>query len=114
MKKSARARQFNEKARKEIYARDEGCIFCRMGYHMEKADSFSTGIIETMHIVPKSQGGLGIAQNGVLGCKYHHVMFDNGSDGHRSEMKERISSYMSELYPGWDEKDLIFKKGEIR
>ena len=36
-----------------------------------------------MHIVNKSQGGLGIEQNGVLGCRYHHGLLDNGNKGLR-------------------------------
>ena len=39
-----------------------------------------------MHIVPRSQGGLGVEQNGVLGCAGHHALMDNGNKGLRTEM----------------------------
>ena len=65
---------------------------------------------DIMHIVPKSQGGLGIEQNGVLGCRYHHTLMDNGNEGLRGEMLGYIEKYMKAIYPGWDKKNLVYKK----
>lgn len=110
MKKSARARQFTPKAREEIYARDRGCIFCDKEYHMEKADYFMLNILEVMHVVPKSQGGLGVATNGVLGCKYHHTMMDNGNEGLRDEMIDFCKEYLGQQYDGWAEADQMYSK----
>ena len=67
-------------------------------------------IQQIMHIVPRSQGGLGVEQNGVLGCQHHHSMLDNGNDGCREEMMQYIEMYMKDKYPGWNRKALIYKK----
>jgi len=63
-----------------------------------------------MHIVPKSQGGLGIVENGVLGCRHHHHLLDNGNKGLRQEMLEIIKKHMKGFYPNWTKKDLIYTK----
>ena len=81
-KKSRMAKQteFTAKARKAIHKRDrESCFFCRKGYHMESACNY--GGLQIMHVVSRSQLGLGIEQNGVLGCIGHHGMMDNGNRG---------------------------------
>jgi len=67
-------------------------------------------ILDAMHIVNKSQGGLGIEENGVIGCRYHHGLLDNGSKGLREEMLHIIEDYMKKLYPDWSREDLIYKK----
>ena len=67
---------------------------------------------DIMHIVPKSQGGLGIEQNGVLGCRYHHTLMDNGNEDLRGVMFEYIEKYMQNLYPGWNKENLVYHKYE--
>ena len=67
---------------------------------------------DIMHIVPKSQGGLGIEQNGVLGCRYHHTLMDNGNEDLRGVMLEYIEKYMQNLYPGWNKENLVYHKYE--
>lgn len=65
---------------------------------------------QIMHIVNRSQGGLGVEQNGVIGCLYHHMMYDNDNKGRGKEMDEIIEKYMKKMYPGWDKKYLIYCK----
>lgn len=113
MKKSAKARQFSDKTRKIIFMRDNRCLFCRIGYHTEEIDEFQQSIMDVMHIVNKSQGGLGIPENGVLGCRYHHSLLDNGNKGLREEMQQIIERYMKSLYPDWDRQQLVYKKGNL-
>lgn len=112
MKKSkqARKRDFTPRAREEMWVRDRGCIFCRMGYHNEEITSFEASIYEAMHFIPKSQGGLGIAQNGAIGCKGHHVMLDNGNEGRRKEMLQMFEEYLKQHYPFWEKMELIYDK----
>lgn len=100
--------RFDARTAAKIRSRDGGCIFCKAMYVMPPERPF---IFDIMHIVNRSQGGLGIEQNGVIGCRYHHTMLDNGNKGKRQEMLAYIREYMQGLYPGWDEKDLVFKKG---
>lgn len=108
MSKRSRACEFSQKERMLIYERDAGCLFCRQQYRMEKADSYMRGIFETMHYIPRSQGGLGIARNGAIGCKYHHMMLDNSE--HRAEMKEIFRSYLQGMYRDWNEDELVYHK----
>jgi hypothetical protein len=101
---------FTPKIQKKILERDKGCIFCKMHYHLGSKDTFQYQILDIMHIVNKSQGGLGIEQSGVVGCRYHHTLLDNGNKGLRSEMLLIIKKYMQSLYPNWNTEDLTYKK----
>ena len=58
MKKATKLRQFSEEVKREIWERDNGCIFCRLGYYLPNRPN--DNIFDVMHIVNKSQGGLGI------------------------------------------------------
>lgn len=114
MNQRTRKLQFSAKARREIYERDgESCLFCRIRYHPKRAfdaGGYETRIYETMHIVSRAHGGLGIPQNGIIGCKYHHRMLDSGPKETRSEMQAIIEGYMKEKYPGWNREELRFRK----
>lgn len=80
--KQAKAREFNARARKEIKERDRGeCIFCAAGYRMEGAGQSAGWGKSIMHYIPRSRNGLGIPENGAVGCQYHHEMLDNGNGG---------------------------------
>lgn len=106
--KRTKACDFSQKERGRIKERDGGCIFCRMRYRMEKADSYNTSAMEIMHYIPRSQGGLGTGRNAALGCKYHHRMMDESE--RRPEMRELMKKYLRSMYPDWDERGLIYKK----
>lgn len=79
MNKRTKALQFDVKTRKRILDRDHGCIFCQIGFYMHSSSDFQYKQLDIMHIVNRSQGGLGIEQNGVTGCRYHHQLLDNGA-----------------------------------
>lgn len=109
--KQAKAREFSASEREKIYFRDKGqCIFCRMDYHMEKSNWLSLEILSVMHYVPRSKNGLGIAENGAIGCQYHHTMMDNGAEGRREEMLGIMREYLKGFYKEWNEKDLVYDK----
>jgi hypothetical protein len=110
VKKRTRMLRFTPKIQERILERDGGCIFCKKHYHLESKDTLPYRTLEIMHIVNKSQGGLGIEQNGVVGCRYHHTLLDNGNKGLRSEMLLIIKKYMQSLYPNWNTEDLTYKK----
>lgn len=109
MNKRTSALQFGRKTAQKIVERDQDCIFCQMGYCVKQC-GLDTSIKDIMHIVPKSQGGLGIEQNGVLGCRYHHGLLDNGNKGLREEMMDIIEQYMRQQYPGWTREGLVYDK----
>jgi len=103
-------REFDHKTRRAIHKRDrECCLFCTIGYHLPEPPQYP-GELQIMHIVPRSQNGMGVEQNGVLGCVWHHVMLDNGNKGLRGEMLQILEDYMRVLYPGWTRESVIFHK----
>lgn len=109
--KQSRSREFSRKAREEIAERDGGqCIFCMMGYHMEKADYLGLQIKSIMHYIPRSANGLGIPRNGAVGCQYHHEMMDNGKEGRREEMLGKFKEYLMDQYGDWNEDGLRYSK----
>lgn len=110
MPKYTRLLQFDHKTIRKIVERDCGCIFCMREYHMENQDPLQYGIKDIMHYIPKSKRGLGIEQNGVLGCRYHHHMLDNGGRGLREEMLGIVRQYLQEQYPDWEEDRLTYQK----
>lgn len=103
----ARACEFGERDRNEIYKRDRGCIFCGMNYMM--GDGCGT-YMSYAHYIPRSDNGLGVKENGVLLCQYHHNMMDNGNKGNRQEMLDIVKGYLMDHYPDWDEKKLRYNK----
>lgn len=111
MNKSTKRLQFSAKTKKAIYERDgDMCIFCRMNYHMEGTSCFEYALKDCMHFVNKSAGGLGIEQNGVTGCRYHHGLLDNGSHGLRIEMLQIMENHLKDCYPDWDKNKLKYGK----
>lgn len=112
--KQARAREFSQKTRREIIQRDGGqCIFCQQQYQTNKATPFEMEIKSIMHYIPRSQNGLGIPENGAVGCAYHHHMMDNGSNGQRGNMRRIFKEYLMQQYPQWDERKLVYSKWDF-
>ena len=109
--KQSRAREFSPVERKKISERDHGkCIFCEMGYCTAEGTWYGKEIKSIMHYIPRSKNGLGIEQNGAVGCQYHHELLDNGNKGKRTEMLEMFKEYLQSKYPDWNEKALIYSK----
>lgn len=112
MKQSTRNRkkQFDTKTKQLICKRDVLCIFCARQYHMKSSSPYAYQIPDIMHYINKSQGGLGIPENGVLGCRYHHSLLDNGNRGLREQMLQMMREHLKQHYPNWDESQLYYKK----
>lgn len=109
--KQAKLHEFNTVERRKIIERDYGeCIFCRIGYKMSGGTEFAKQIKAIMHYIPRGQGGLGVAENGAVGCQYHHEMLDNGSQGNREEMKRIFREHLQQYYPDWNEDKLVYSK----
>lgn len=80
-----------------------------MGYRLSD-NEFASSIYSIMHYIPRSKGGLGIPENGAVGCMHHHELLDNGSKGLRPEMLEMFESYLKDHYPDWNREKLIYNK----
>ena len=61
------------------------------------------------HVVPRSQGGLGIEQNTVTLCPECHREYDQGPN--RKSLYVRIVAYLKGFYPEWNQEDMIYRKG---
>lgn len=88
------------------------CFLCSKGYHIagKNLSSMEFNIYDIAHFINRSQGGLGIEENLVLLCRYHHSHLDNGNKGLREEMLSIIEEYLKNIYPDWDKDKLIYKK----
>lgn len=113
MSKRSRACDITPKVRAKIHERDMGaCIFCRAGYMMPPEDEFATsrGMLQIMHFIPRSQGGLGIQENLAIGCIWHHNMMDNGNLGLREQMLIFFEEYLKAHYKDWNKDKLVYSK----
>lgn len=111
--KQAKEHQFDQKTQMKIWNRDRGCIFCTMEYKRPVGvKSYMLEVKDIMHYIPKSAGGLGIEENGAVGCRYHHHMMDNGNQGAREEMLQMFADYLRGKYPNWDEVKKTYSKWE--
>lgn len=97
MHKRTKACGIGEKTKRIVYKRDDGlCIFC-CRYGKPEA-----------HIIPRSQGGLGVPQNIITVCRECHDKLDNSTA--RKKMLQEAIIYLKGFYPDWNEQDLIFSK----
>lgn len=109
MHKQTKAKNFDKKTIQRIDERDEGCIFCKVG-RWPGGNDLERSTFDVAHIVNKSQGGIGIEENGVKACRFHHHMLDNGNRGYREEMQKYIEKYMERFYPEWNKQMLLYHK----
>ena len=109
--KRTRKLQFDKKTKEKIIQRQYGnCLFCIMSYKLDSSSDLAYEIKDIMHFIPRSQGGLGIEQNGVLGCRYHHMLLDNGNKGLRDEMLQIMEEHLRMSYPNWNREELVYRK----
>lgn len=85
-------------------------MFCAIGYAMPEDLSATRSALQIMHIVPRSQLGKGVEENGALGCVWHHNMLDNGNAGNRREMLTILEERMQSFYPGWSRAKVTYRK----
>jgi 5-methylcytosine-specific restriction endonuclease McrA len=88
------------KVKKIVWERDgHACIYCGKYVDVYYANS---------HYIKRSHLGKGIEQNVVCACPTCHYKYDfKDFDG---EMKNYTREYLSRLYDGWNEDDLVYRK----
>lgn len=97
--KRSKATDIPQKVKREVYERDNGlCIFCgKPG-------------MPNAHVVPRSQGGLGVPKNIVTACVECHRRFDSTTD--RKIYLEAAKTYLRRFYGAYSESEVTYKKGE--
>jgi len=103
MHKRTKALQFDKKTIQEIFERDEDCIFCKQ-FGLAPHDN---NIFDCAHIVNKSQGGMGVKENGVKSCRFHHHEMDNGNGTH---LREYAEEYLTNIYDNWSKSSVTYSK----
>ena len=81
------------------------CILCGTPAPTNNRLAFSNA-----HYIPRSQGGLGREDNILTLCPECHRRYDQTTD--RAKLQPFFARYLKEHYPNWNEKNLIYKKGE--
>lgn len=98
--KRAKACDISPKVKDRVWERDgRRCIICQ-----------SPNAMPNSHVVRRSQGGLGIEENIVTMCLCCHSMWDQYID--RPNTEAYIEKYLRNIYPNWDKKNLVYKKGK--
>ena len=110
--KRTNALRFPPRTILQMKARDGGCIFCQMGYHMPEGSDAGPYLLQAMHYIGRAQGGLGIEQNGAMGCIWHHQLMDNGNQGLHDEMQNLMADYLRSKYKDWDTIRKTYNKWE--
>ena len=108
MHKGTKAMGFDRKVKTAVSIRDsiDGwpcCVFCGLPAPSELAWS-------NAHYIARSQGGLGVEENGLTLCPTCHKRYDQTAA--RDEMRGYFREYLSEHYENWSESTLLYKKGE--
>lgn len=105
--KRAKATDISQKVKQEVWERDGGhCVVCGNSYN----------VMPNAHIVPRSQGGLGIPTNIVTLCTNFtehkcHYYYDFGDKETIEAIDEKIVKYMKSKYgDGWCKEDQIYQK----
>lgn len=110
MRKDTKARDFDRKTKITIAERDSiddwpCCVYCGAA-----APDFIAW--SNAHYIARSQGGLGIEQNGLTLCPICHKSYDQTTK--RRKMREFFREYLSEHYENWSEEALTYKKEGVR
>lgn len=97
MHKQTKATSITAAVKKAVWARDGGrCVLCgRAGNPW-------------CHYISRAQGGLGRPENIVTLCDPCHRRLDQSAD--RAALKAALANYLSSIYPGWDESNLVYRK----
>ena len=108
MHKDTKAMDFDRKAKIAISQRDSiggwpCCVYCGAAAPAELAWS-------NAHFIARSQGGLGIPENGLTLCPACHRRYDQSAE--RERMREYFREYLKEHHDEWSEDALRYRKGE--
>lgn len=104
--KRSKACDISQKVKLQVFLRDNcRCVVCKNSHN----------VMPNAHLIPRSQGGLGIEENIVTLCtdlteNKCHSRFDRGTKEQREELGNIIESYLKSKYSNWNKENLIYKK----
>ncbi len=104
--KRTKATDIPQKVKQAVWERDGGrCVVC----------GCCRNVMPNAHFIPRSKGGLGIEENIVTLCtnlteNQCHYKFDFGTRQEKEEIEAKIEVYLKSKYPGWDRKNLIYRR----
>ena len=102
MNKRTKALQIPREVKDKVERRDSWdgwpcCIFCG-----------STDARAEAHVIPRSQGGLGVEKNTITVCRDCHKKLDH--TGERQEKLKFAKEYLANMYEDWNEDDLVYRR----
>ena len=109
MKKSKRAKACDITAKKEVWERDGGrCVIC----------GNKINVMPNAHYIPRSAGGLGIAENILTMCTNFtenkcHYKYDFGNAEEVEEIRAKAEEHLRNHYPEWDPEKLVYRKWDF-
>ena len=108
MRKDTKARDFDRNTKYAIANRVSingwpCCVYCGAAAPAELAWS-------NAHYIARSQGGLGIPENGLTLCPSCHRRYDQTTE--RMGMREYFREYLREHHDEWSEEALTYRKWE--
>ena len=106
MRKDTKERNFSRETKIAISERDsiEGwpcCVYC--GAAAPEPLAWSNA-----HYIARSQGGLGLPENGLTLCPVCHRRYDQTTA--RMRMRDFFRTYLKEKYEDWNEDNLIQRR----
>lgn len=105
MHKQTKYTNIKREVRIAVWERDEGeCILCKAFGR----PPFLSHPNPEAHFIPRSLGGLGIEENILTLCRWHHREFDE--EHRRGYYTEYLRKYLQSCYPDWNEEKLYYRK----
>lgn len=106
MRKDTKAQDFDRNTKYAISERDsiDGwpcCVNCGAAAPAPLAWS-------NAHYIARSQGGLGVEENGLTLCPDCHRRYDQTTE--RPRMREFFRAYLKSMYDNWSEDGLTYRK----
>lgn len=110
MNERTKALAIPQEVKKQVAERDSVrgwpcCVWCG-----KPAPYGSRLAYSCAHYISRAQGGKGIVENTLTLCEKCHPRYD--ATIHRTAMRAYFKAYLSRRHPGWDEKNLVYKKNE--
>jgi hypothetical protein len=89
-----------------VAERDNGCVLCNnLGMHKKTEEALKSGspvLYECHHFISRAKLGMGIPENLVILCWYHHK--------EESQHREEIEKYLKNKHENWSKDKLIYNK----